>query len=1159
MRPNLTCRYGVWRMLAHVSSWYMRKPFNASETVPARRHSWVAVLAVLVLLGGLIPLALVGNAHAATPAPLVLRVGTVNLFVATFNPLRMTLPDESFVVYNTYSTLATFDNAYHVVPSLASSWTATNATVWTVHLVSNAYFTNPLNLSDLSHPVTSADVAFSYNLQINTPASVGHVFVEGISNAIAVNATTVLLVTAQPFAPMPAALANIPILPQYIWANVPNPLSYAPPYPVGSGALYYDPGNSSTTSVLVLHRNPSYFGATVYGQSSRPDTIQLIGYSSATAMAQDFATGASGLNAIENLDPATYQSSVLAPFPRMGVDRGFVGEFSMNVMSTAERSSLVASGLTQFHSGTNNQLLLNRTVRTAVAMSINKSALVADALLGLGTVADTLVPASNPWHFSIPPSSQFAFNPALARSILNAVGWAFAADGTPATSTTVPLYQLVNGTPANPLVFRFYTLNTATTWSIAANDIIGWLAQAGIQTTNQFGNPGFAALSLNQMNVAWFTGNYDMWLWNWLFSPGADPSLNILSVETTMAIGPTSDNYYSNATYDTLYNESLVTLDGTQRAQIVDQMQSMIYSYASYVLPYYAFNLYAVRNDAPSNGSVGWTGWGDWNANPGLTPDSGLPNLWFQLQPAAPDHPPSTPVIAGTSPLITPPNTPVSFTGNATDPDPGQTLTWTWTWGDGQTTVLTTPSSATGVTASHAWTSSGVYTVTLTVSDGFLASTSAPFTVEVQGARLSSAIGRPGVPVSLAGVIIEASKGRWTLSFGDGSTTSGTFAAGVTTLTVAHTYATAGNYTVTLSAKAGSTTSIASAYVIIDGTPPVLVLPPNLVFEATANVTLVFYSVSATDNVGLAGPPTCSPPSGSRFSLGTTTVTCAVTDLAGNTATGSFTITLHDTTPPTIFVPSNLTVQATSAAGAVVNYTVSATDALGVASGPTCTPAAGSLFPMGLTIVTCTATDTSGNVRHASFPVLVVDTIAPVTTLVSAVDGNGFPLSFNVSTPSTSATFRFNGTDAVGVVGFLCALDGAPYASCASGVTYTGLAAGLHTFVVAAVDAAGNMNPVGTRWTVLTLPGTVQDLIAKVTALRTSGVLTSRQANALLAPLNKAYSDLTSGRIGATIKDLRTFNATVSQYITAGILPPATGKALQDEACDLILTLGGTC
>ena len=44
----------------------------------------------------------------------------------------------------------------------------------------------------------------------------------------------------------------------------------------------------------------------------------------------------------------------------------------------------------------------------------------------------------------------------------------------------------------------------------------------------------------------------------------------------------------------------------------------------------------------------------------------------------------------------------------------------------------------------------------------------------------------------------------------------------------------------------------------------------------------------------------CNPPSGSTFALGTTTVNCSATNILNQTTTGSFHVTVVDTTPPTI-------------------------------------------------------------------------------------------------------------------------------------------------------------------------------------------------------------------------------------------------------------------
>ncbi|MGH3371551.1 MAG: nidogen-like domain-containing protein [Nocardioidaceae bacterium] len=80
-----------------------------------------------------------------------------------------------------------------------------------------------------------------------------------------------------------------------------------------------------------------------------------------------------------------------------------------------------------------------------------------------------------------------------------------------------------------------------------------------------------------------------------------------------------------------------------------------------------------------------------------------------------------------------------------------------------------------------------------------------------------------------------------------------------------------------------------------------------------------------------------------------------------------------DTDPPVVSVPSDKTVNATSRAGAVVNYSgVTAEDEVDGPLDATCDPASGSVFPRGVTEVTCSATDAAGNTGTESFTVTVL-------------------------------------------------------------------------------------------------------------------------------------------------------------------------------------------
>jgi hypothetical protein len=80
-----------------------------------------------------------------------------------------------------------------------------------------------------------------------------------------------------------------------------------------------------------------------------------------------------------------------------------------------------------------------------------------------------------------------------------------------------------------------------------------------------------------------------------------------------------------------------------------------------------------------------------------------------------------------------------------------------------------------------------------------------------------------------------------------------------------------------------------------------------------------------------------------------------------------------DVTPPLIACPASVHVRdsPTSTPGKVVHFTVTATDECDPAPAIVCVPPSGSFFPLGTTIVSCTATDAAGNESMCDFPVLV--------------------------------------------------------------------------------------------------------------------------------------------------------------------------------------------
>lgn len=173
-----------------------------------------------------------------------------------------------------------------------------------------------------------------------------------------------------------------------------------------------------------------------------------------------------------------------------------------------------------------------------------------------------------------------------------------------------------------------------------------------------------------------------------------------------------------------------------------------------------------------------------------------------------------------------------------------------------------------------------------------------------------------------------------------------------------------------------SLTAITYQVDVVGNTPPTIHLPIGLSAEATSSAgAAVTWSATATDNEdATALTPTCDRDPGSTFALGITTVHCSVTDGGGLTDSGSFLVTVSDTTAPKLAgMPKDRTVTTGDPAGAVVSYaSPTATDAADPSPNVGCDPASGSRFPVGTTTVICTAQDATGNHASSSFDVSVV-------------------------------------------------------------------------------------------------------------------------------------------------------------------------------------------
>jgi hypothetical protein len=199
-----------------------------------------------------------------------------------------------------------------------------------------------------------------------------------------------------------------------------------------------------------------------------------------------------------------------------------------------------------------------------------------------------------------------------------------------------------------------------------------------------------------------------------------------------------------------------------------------------------------------------------------------------------------------------------------------------------------------------------------------------------------------------------------------------------------------------------------------------IALAQNPVEATSGSGAVVSYTTSLDDTADPS--PTldgCTPATGDTLSLGSHDITCNAHDSVGNNATATATVTVQDTTKPTLSgMPGDITDSTDNPSGKIESWSgPSASDTVDPSPSVNCNPASGSNFPIGNTTVTCTATDNSGNSSSATFNVHIdlTDHTAPTLHL---------PSSFSVDTESpggTAVSYSATATDNV---------DPAPEVSC---------------------------------------------------------------------------------------------------------------------------------
>jgi large repetitive protein len=180
---------------------------------------------------------------------------------------------------------------------------------------------------------------------------------------------------------------------------------------------------------------------------------------------------------------------------------------------------------------------------------------------------------------------------------------------------------------------------------------------------------------------------------------------------------------------------------------------------------------------------------------------------------------------------------------------------------------------------------------------------------------------------------------------------------------------------------AGNTSVCSFNVIVLDTTPPQFTqCLDDITVSAdplSCQAAVAWTPPVATDNCSVTLTSNFNP--GSLFMVGTTVVSYTAEDGSGNKTQCSFKVIVNDVTPPTISnCPGNIVMDAGSACGAQVSWTVPTFSSTCGSFTSSSTHLPGDFFPVGTTLVRYTVTDLSSNISTCEFNVTVLDRTAPV-------------------------------------------------------------------------------------------------------------------------------------------------------------------------------------
>ena len=512
----------------------------------------------------LAPAAVVPQAQAADPV--VFTVGMLG-DVDSLNPFTGILAEAYEIYQLQYATLMQPSSTdFTPAPGLAESWeeSADGKT--------RTYTLRPDLVWSDGTPLTSKDVVYTFNRILEgryEKTNFGN-YVRNIESVTAADERTVVMKVKAP-SPIMERLA-VYILPEHVWsaidakavksfANEPEEGQVL----VGSGPFLV--AQRETGQFIRMVANDSYY-------LGRPKVDELVFrvYNNPDALAQALIKGevdfAEGLTA----DVFTTLEGQEGITTYAGAYSGF-NELAFNTGAALSDGTPIGDG---------NPHMKDLAVRQAISYAIDREQLVDKILDGYGTPGSTIIP---PLYSTLheDPGTQ-TYDPARANQILDDAGYAMGPDG------------IRIGPDGKPMSYRLFVRSDSATSVKAGEYFTSYLADIGIEAN-------IKPVTEDALYEIVGQGNFDMFEWGWVVEPDPDYQLSTFTcAKRSYKDGDTiyadlSDSFYCNEEYDKLYEQQSTETDQAKRAEIVKQMQRIIYDDVAYVVTWYYDNLEAYRSD----------------------------------------------------------------------------------------------------------------------------------------------------------------------------------------------------------------------------------------------------------------------------------------------------------------------------------------------------------------------------------------------------------------------------------------------------------------------------------------------------------------------------------------------------------------------------------